>query len=143
MYDWDSDYIKPMAMKSRETSEMLRCYSECYDYYRSNEFTARFVRMDNEVSRKLIKRINDDKLDYQLAAPGDHRLNYAERAIQDFKSHFISILSGTDSSFPKDKWDLLLDHAEVTLNIPDRLDSTPKSVPTHSLMGTSFLIRHH
>lgn len=78
MYDWDSDYIKPVTMQSRETSEMIRCYGECYEHYKAAGFTARLLRLDNEVSRKLIKRINDNKLDYQLASPSDHRRNPAE-----------------------------------------------------------------
>ena len=32
MYDCNSDYIKTIAMKSRETDEMIRCYGECYEY---------------------------------------------------------------------------------------------------------------
>jgi hypothetical protein len=39
-------------------------------------------------------------MDYQIAAPWDHRLNHAERTIQTFKKHFIAVLYGADSSFP-------------------------------------------
>ena len=60
-------------MKNRETSEMVRCYSECYDFFKAAGFTARLLRLDNEVSRTLIKRIEEVELDYQLAALGDHR----------------------------------------------------------------------
>lgn len=72
MYDCDSDYIKGIPMQSRETTEMIRCYSECYDFFKAAGFTALLLRLHNEVSRTLIKRIEEDKLDYQLAAPGDH-----------------------------------------------------------------------
>ena len=44
-------------------------------------------------------------------------MNEAERAIQIFKAHFIAILSGADPDFPKNYWDLLLDHAMLTLNL--------------------------
>ena len=54
MYDCDSDYIKGIAMKNRETSEMVRCYSEWYDFFKTAGFTARLLRLDNEVSRTLI-----------------------------------------------------------------------------------------
>lgn len=56
-------------------------------------------------------------LDYQLVAPHDHFLNPAERAIQMFENHFISVLAGTDPMYPKDRWELLLPHTELTLNL--------------------------
>lgn len=57
--------------------------------------------------------------------------------IQDFKNHFISILAGADPSYPKNRWDLLLEHAEVTLNIsrPSRLN--PK-VSAYTLINGNF-----
>jgi hypothetical protein len=61
-------------------------------------------RLDKESSSDLIKAIEDQNIDYQIASPGDHRLNHAERAIQTFKNHFISILYGTDSTFPANQW---------------------------------------
>ena len=102
MLDCDTNYIRAIPMKSRETGEMIRCYTACYDYFKSRGFTSKLIRLDNEVSTKLIKQIQLDNLDYQLAAPGDHRRNPAERAIQSFKDHFISIRAGTDCEFPKD-----------------------------------------
>jgi len=64
---------------------------------------------------------------YQLASPGDHQLNYAERAIiQTFKAHFISTRSGADPDFPPNCWDLLLDHAVITLNLLRPFRINPK-----------------
>eukprot|EP00804_Cyclotella_cryptica_P010878 CCRYP_008802-RA/>CCRYP_008802-RA protein AED:0.43 eAED:0.43 QI:0/-1/0/1/-1/1/1/0/164 len=40
--------------------------------------------------------------------PNVHRTNAAERAIQTFKAHFLSILTGIDPSFPNYLWDKLL-----------------------------------
>ena len=62
MYNCDSDYIKGVAMKSRETSEMIRCYGICHDYFKAAGITAQVLRLDNGVSQQLIKRIEDDKL---------------------------------------------------------------------------------
>ena len=44
-----------------------------------------------------------------------HRRNIAERAIQTFKNHFITILAGTHSAFPNNEWDRLLPQAKLTL----------------------------
>ena len=101
MLDYDSDYINAIPMTSRKTSEMLRCFKECYDDHKNAGLTARLLRLDNEVSQQLINEFNTQRLEYQLASPGDHRLNPAERAIQELKKHFISILAGADPAFPK------------------------------------------
>lgn len=126
MYDTDSKYIKPLAMTSRETNEILRCFKECYDYFKKANFTARLLRLDNEVSKRLIDRIETEGLEYQLAAPYDHRRNPAERAIQSFKNHFISIRAGADPDFPADRWDLFLAHAEDTINMSRPSQINPK-----------------
>ena len=57
--------------------------------------------------------------------PHDHRRNSAEKAIQVFKAHFISILCGADKSFPLHLWDRLLRQAEHTLNMLRTSKMTP------------------
>jgi hypothetical protein len=75
-------------------------------------------RLDNETSKDLIKEIERKGLKYQIASPGDHRPNHAERAIQTFKkNHFIVIPYGTDSGFPAKQWDRLIKQAVMTLNM--------------------------
>ena len=49
-------------------------------------------QLDNELSKELIIEIEKKGLDYQIASPGDHQLNHAERAIQTFRNHLIAIL---------------------------------------------------
>lgn len=68
---------------------------------------------------------------YQLITPHIHRANIAEKAIQTFKSHFISILAGTDSSFPMHLWDRLLPQAEMTLNMLRPANATPTVSPAY------------
>ena len=116
---------------------MIRCYSECYTYYKKSGFTAKLLKLDNEVSKRLIKRIEEDGLEYQLVSPGDHRLNPCEQAIQDFKCHFISMLAGADPDFPKDRWNLLLDHAEITLNLSRESNVNPK-VNAYTLINGTY-----
>ena len=49
--------------------------------------------------------------------PYDHRWNVAEKAIQVFKDHFISVLCGTNTSFPVRLWCRLLRQSEHQLNM--------------------------
>jgi hypothetical protein len=46
-----------------------------------------------------------------------HRRNAAEQAIQTFKGHFISVLSGVPNSFLISQWDELLPQTVLTLNL--------------------------
>ena len=83
----------------------------------SNGFAGKIVRLDNEISDTMVRHIQQEQLDYQLASPGDHRVNYAERAIQTYKNHFLSTLHGADPSFPSNCWDLIMPQINITLNL--------------------------
>ena len=80
---------------------MVTAYKEAYAWYKCKGFTARLLKLDNEISKTLIQAINDNELEYQLASPNDHRQNPAERAIRDVKAHFIAIRAIADPNFPK------------------------------------------
>ena len=72
--------------------------------------------LDNEASEKFKTAIKEN-CDLQLVPPDTHRRNLAERAIQTFKSHFISILAAVEPNFPMNLWDRLVPQAVVTLNL--------------------------
>ena len=109
----------------------------CYNFHEDAGFIPQLLKLDNEVSTGLTDQITADNLDYQLAAPGDHQLNPAERAIQSFKNHFITILAGADEKYPLNKWDLLLEHAETTLNISRPSKFNPK-INAYSIIHGTF-----
>jgi len=73
--------------------------------------------VDNETSTELVKAIDAQQLQYETVPPGNHHRNPAERAIQSFKSHFISILNCLDAHYPPDGWDLLVPQTNLTLNL--------------------------
>ena len=58
--------------------------------------------------------------------PADmHRRNAAERAIQTFKGHFISVLAGVPDSFPINQWHELLPQTVLTLNLLRQSNAAP------------------
>ncbi len=65
-------------------------------------------------------------MEYELVPPGNHQRNQAERAIQTFKAHFISILAGVDNRFPLSLWCYLLEPTELTLNLLQQSNMAPK-----------------
>jgi hypothetical protein len=50
--------------------------------------------LDNECSAEFKEQIKLNNMKYQLVPPHNHRQNIAEKAIQVFKAHFISISGG-------------------------------------------------
>ena len=89
--------------------------------------------LDNKCSAKFKERIKSNNMQYQLVPPHDHRRNIAEKAIQVFKAHFISILCGADKSFPLHLWNRLLGQAEHTLNMLRTSKMTP-TVPAYAYL---------
>ena len=74
--------------------------------------------LDNEISAAYSNTITEVwKCKLQKVPPDMHRRNKAERAIRTFKAHFISILASVDQGFPRNRWDLLLPQAEITVNL--------------------------
>jgi hypothetical protein len=112
--------------------------TECYSTLTKNNFKAKVLCLDNEVSKTLIRYIEETaNLDYQLVSPHNHRANPAERAIQTYKAHFISILSGVHPDFPDNCWDLLIPHTNLTLNIHRQSKLQPK-LSAHTLIHGNF-----
>lgn len=124
MYDFDSNYINAVPIKSRKSSELVGAFKECYDDLKRRGFEAQVLRLDNEISAELIAAIEAEGLSYQIVSPNDHRLNHAERHIQYFKSRFIACREGTDPTFPTDCWDLFVSQIVLTMNLmrPSRIN---------------------
>jgi hypothetical protein len=74
-------------------------------------------RLDNDASTAFKECIRENEMTQKLVPPGNHRCNLAERAIQTFKHHFISILSGVENKFPLSLWCHLIGPAKLTVNL--------------------------
>jgi hypothetical protein len=96
----DSNAILVEAMKNRTTGEMIRAYQVLVNRLRSAGVTPKMHILGNECSAEFKERIKSNNMQYQLVPPHNHRRNIAEKAIQVFKAHFISILCGADKLFP-------------------------------------------
>ena len=135
LYDFDSNAILAHPIQSRKTANLIEGYDACYKQLVQAGIKPVIQRLDNEISKELIKSIEAKDLQYQLATPYDHRNNLAERAIQTFKSHFISVLNGCDDNCPAHLWCRLLFQTVATLNMlrPSRIN--PKLSAYMQLVG--------
>jgi hypothetical protein len=75
-------------------------------------------------------------MDYKLVPLGQHRPNQAERAIQTFNAHFISILAGVNNKFPLLLWCRLLEPTELTLSLLRQSKVSPKISAFVHIHGT-------
>ncbi len=121
----DSNAILVEAMKNRTTGEMIRAYQVLVNRLCSAGVTPKMHILDNECSAEFKERIKSNNMQYQLVPPHNHRRNIAEKAVQVFKAHFISILCGAHKSFPLHLWDRLLGQVEHTLNMLRTAKMTP------------------
>ena len=144
MHDSVTNYINAKGLKSRISAELMQGFVECYIDLKKKGFIARLLKLDNEISKNMVKLTKEDKgLDYQVAAPGDHCLMPAEQAIGMFKNHFIAILSGTDLSFWKQAWYHILEQAVITLNTIRPSQLNPIYWHIYRYMTSSISIAHH
>ena len=130
-------------MPSRTAVQYVAAYTRMLQYF--NNLGVRFTHMtiDNETSEDLDTLFSHYKLTVQLQPPGNHRSNFAERAIRTYKNHLIAILSGVHTHFPLDLWDLLLDYASMTLNhlLPYKYDVTISAY--HGIHGSPVDFHAH
>ena len=117
LYDYDSNAILVQPFKTRHDTVIKEAYAALLERLQRAGLRPRLQRLDNECSKILKEYMHDQSIDFQLAPPGMHRRNAAERAIRTFKNHFIAGLSSTDPNFPLYLWDLLLPQAEMSLNL--------------------------
>jgi hypothetical protein len=116
-YVYDCNYVKVIPMKSRSASEWVKAYDTIHQELTVKGFKPKLQNLDNEASAALKNFFTANDVEYQLVPPHFHRRNAAERAIRNFKEHFVSGLSSVDLTFPLHLWDRLLPQAEITLNL--------------------------
>ncbi len=112
----NTNYIFVEPMRSRSKEEMIRACKKIINRMKAAGLGIRKHTLDNEASDAIKQYIRQQQIQFELVPPGNHRRNKAERAIQTFKVHFISILAGVDNKFPLSLWCHLLEPTELTLN---------------------------
>jgi hypothetical protein len=106
--------------------EMIRAYEKIINRMKATGLGIRRHMLDNEALDAFKQYIHQQQIQFELGPPGNHRCNQAERAIQTFKVHFISILAGVDDKFPLSLWCHLLEPMELTLNLLCQSKVAPK-----------------
>jgi hypothetical protein len=130
MYHYDSNYIHAAALTDYSAASYYRAYLDGLAIYAAarpnDEYVPTYEIADNAMTQQFIRDLAKKNIQTQLVAPGNHRANNAERAIQTFKCHFISGLATCDPSFPVSEAKQLTQQALISLNLLRRSRLNPK-----------------
>ena len=117
LHETSSNAILVEGLTNRTSEEMVATYQLLVDRLHDSKIEPKMHILDNEISQEFKHTIKANQIKFQSVLPNDHRMNIAEKAIQVFKDHFISVLCGTDVSFPMQLWCQILRQAEHQLNL--------------------------
>jgi hypothetical protein len=90
LYDYDSKSVLSAPMKNRGDKKMVRAFYLLIQSQIIRGLRHLLQHLDNEASLDLMNYVTKKGIDYQLAPPHIQHRNNAERAIQNFKNHFIA-----------------------------------------------------
>lgn len=114
----DGNYIDVEPIKSRKAKDLTDSYQKIFQRWKATGAVCpNWHILDNEAPEELKQAIRENKCRVELTPADMHRRNIAERAIQTFKGHFISVLAGVSNNFPINQWDELLPQTILTLNL--------------------------
>ena len=91
-------------MKNRTEGEIVISREHALTRIRLCGLKPKHKILDNEASEKYEEAIHASVMTYHLVPPYDHRRNIAEKSIQFWKDHFVSVLSGAAATFPLHLW---------------------------------------
>jgi hypothetical protein len=122
----DANYIFVEPMHNRSKEEMIWACKKIINRMRMAGLGIKKHMLDNEASDAFRQYIHQQRIQFELVPPGNHRRNQAEHVIQTFKAHFITILAGVHDKFPLSLWCHLLKPMELTLNLLRQSKVAPK-----------------
>ncbi len=117
-YHADCNLILQYTFKSRSNTNCIAEYNAIMTRLAARSLSVDLQILDNKASAAYKQAVTFTwQATFQLVPQDMHCRTCAERAIQTFKNHFLSILARVDPSFPPYLWDHLLPQAELTLNL--------------------------
>ena len=142
-YTWMRTTSLPrQTMKNKTDSEQIHAYQKIIDQMKRTKLGLRKHVLDNEISKAYKARIALNGMTHELVPPGNHRRNIAERGIQTFKSHLISIANGVSDNCPIRLWCKFVPQAELTLNLLRQSNVTPNISAFAHVHGHHDYMRH-
>ena len=117
LYVYDANGILVKAIKDRKGATLTEAWKDCNARLQQHGHKTKLHVMDNEVSEGFTAALQENGIEYQLAPPGNHRTNPAERAIRTYKNHYLAGLATCDPKYPVREWDRIIPQSELTINL--------------------------
>ncbi len=105
---------------------MIAAYQKMVDRMKIAGLGLKHHQLDNEGSENFKKCIQKNEMTHELVPSNCHQRNMGKCAIQTFKNHFMSILSGLDNRFPLSLWCHLVQPAKLTVHLLRQSNVMPK-----------------
>ena len=138
VYDYDSNAILTMLLKSKLAANHLQAITNIYLFLNSKGIFPKMHIKDKEFSNIVKNYIKTLKhIELLLVPPYSYQANMVEKAIHIFKNHFVTSLATMHPSFPLYLWCHLLPLAITTLNLlcPSHVNS---NLLAHKLLYSVF-----
>ena len=116
-YNYDANASLYALLKNRENSGLVEAWKTTHKRLTKNGHEVKLHILDNKISAEFINALEEANIDFQLAAPGMHRVNTTERAIRVGKNHLLSGLALCHKDYPIREWDRLIPQGELTINL--------------------------
>jgi hypothetical protein len=110
-------YIYAELLPSRIETSLGVAFTRTYQFFKDLGHQLQFQVLDNEYPESLVRSFKQQRVIVERVPPNQNCANKAERAIQTFRNHFLSILVGAHPNFPINQWQHLLPQAEANLNM--------------------------
>ena len=114
---YNENAILVITMRDRTAPSILKAWTTLHNHCKNSGCQPTTYIQDDEFSSLMKNAFHQEQIEYKIVPPHQHGANAAERAIQTFKAHFITCLSGLDPKFPIAEWDRLLRQTELSLNL--------------------------
>jgi hypothetical protein len=138
----DNNIILSKPMRNRTSGEIVRAYQTLYTRLAIAGIRPKKHVLDNKCSNEYKGAIRENGMTYKMVPKGQHRRNLVERAIQTWKAHAISVLSGVASNFPLGLWDELLPQLDMQVNMLRFSNIAPNMSAWTVLNGPHDFNRH-
>ena len=113
-------------MRSRSTDDLITTRRAVLARMKSQSIVPKHQILDNKISQAYKEEIFLTDMTYQLVPPNNHRRNIAEKAIQNWKDHFVSVLSVTAATFLRHLWFQVIPQVERQLLLLRQSNMFPK-----------------
>jgi hypothetical protein len=115
LHNVDSNSSWAEAIKSNTKGKLILAQQRALARMKRCGIVPTHQILDNQASAAYKTAIETSKMTYQLVPPNNHQQNMAEKAIQTFKNHFVSVLSECAPTMPMHLWCQLLPQVELQL----------------------------